>query len=160
MLIRYVTKQEVLQVIREWKTGRKEDLEMAVKSIKVVPVARSRKLGLIHIESDEEWCPHCYKKLPFYDAVNQSPKYCYCLWCGGAIKRLKGNRNGRFDYRLLKDEPEFDDAWLKRPSIKQIQFAMAIRKRTKIPLPEECTAETYGKYIRDNKSAYYFGEVK
>ena len=61
MLIRYVTKQEVLEVIREWKTGRKEDLEMAIKSIKVVPVARSRKLGLIHIESDEEWCPHCYK---------------------------------------------------------------------------------------------------
>ena len=39
---------------------------------------------------------------------------------------------------------------MKEPSEKQVSFARSISFVTKVPLPEEETAQAYFKYIRDN----------
>ena len=144
-----------MQAIKDVKSGRKEDYQWAVRSIPGVKVSRSRKLSKVHIESDEEWCPHCHKKLQFYDVINPPPKFCYCLWCGGAIERLKGNKNGYFDYKLLEGRDQGDNDYPERPTTRQHFFAKAISQTLKIPLPEPRSKENYNKFIRDNQNEYY-----
>jgi hypothetical protein len=34
------------------------------------------------------------------------PKYVYCFWCGGAVKRAKGKKNPEFDYSMIEGEDE------------------------------------------------------
>ena len=152
--VKYVTKDEVLLAITDWKTGRKEDLRLSIKALPAVRINRSKKLAKVHIERDEEWCPHCQKMLRFYDIVNNSPKYCYCMWCGGAIERRKGNKNGFFDYNLIKDRPPVEDVYPDRPTIGQIKFARSISRELGIPLPE-ATVNNYWHFINQHQKDYY-----
>ena len=153
-LVIYITKEEALEAIKEVKTGRKEDITFAVRSIPGVKVNRSRKLAKVHIERDEEYCPHCHKKLRFYDVVNPPPKFCYCMWCGGAIERLKGNKNAFFDYSLMEGRRVEDD-YPFRPTEGQHRFAKAISQKLHIPLPEPRTTQNYWKFIKEHQSDYY-----
>lgn len=150
-----MTKDEVLEVIKEWKSGRKEDLTMAVVSIPNVKVKRSKKIGMVHETRGEEWCPHCQKKLRFYDVVNPPPKYCYCMWCGGALERKKGNKNPMFDYNLIKDRPPVENAYDIMPTEGQIRFARAISHLLGIPLPNPRNSKNYWKFIHENQNEYY-----
>lgn len=152
----YVTKDEVIDEIRGWKTGRKEDLEHAIIAIPATKVKRSKKLAMVSIDdSGEEWCPHCAKKLRFYDTLNQPPKYCYCMWCGGALERKKGNKNSVFDYDLIKGRPPVENIYEKMPTLPQVKFATAIARTLHIPMPKERTANTYSKFIKEHQTEYY-----
>ena len=153
--MRYITKDDVFDAIKGWKTGRKEDLNLSIRAIKTIKVRRSRKLAPVHIESEEEWCPHCRKALKFYDIVNNSPRYCYCMWCGGAIDRLKGNKNGYFDYQLLEGRQPVEDIYPDRPTNGQIKFAQAISQELGIPLPKDPTTNNYWHFINEHQKEYY-----
>lgn len=154
----YIEKRDALEAIKEVKTGRKEDIMYAVRAIPHVKLKRSRKLSLMHEEQGEEWCPHCRKKLAFYVMVPSPPKYCYCMYCGGAIKRRLGNKNGLFDYSILKaegEDPITENELSIMPSIPQINFARAISNLLKIPLPEERSKGTYSAFIAAHQADYY-----
>ena len=152
---RYLTQDDVLLAIKEWKTKQKGDLVMSIKAIPAVSVARSRRLSMVIVERGEEFCPHCRKGLRFYDVVNGAPKYAYCMWCGGAIERPKGNKNGHFNYNLIKDKPEIENPYPIRPTLGQIRFARAISQKLGIPLPEEATSKGYWQFINDHQKEYY-----
>ena len=153
--MRYLTQDDVLLAIKEWGTKRKGDLVLSIKAIPAVRVARSRRLAMVLVKDGEEYCPHCQKGLRFYDIVNGAPKYAYCMWCGGAIERPKGNKNGHFNYNLIKDKPPIENPYPYRPSMSQIRFARAISQVLKLPLPEEATQKNYWQFINDHQKAYY-----
>lgn len=153
--MKYLLQDDVLLAIKEWKTGRKGDLNMSIKALPAVRVARSRRLAMVILRDGEEYCPHCQKGLRFYDIVNGAPKYAYCMWCGGAIERPKGNKNGHFNYNLIKDKPPIENPYPYRPSFGQILFARAISQVLKKPLPEEATQNSYWQFINDNQKEYY-----
>ena len=153
--VKYLTQDDVLLAIKEWGTKRKGDLVLSIKALPAVRVGRSRKLAMILVKDGEEYCPHCQKGLRFYDIVNGSPKYAYCMWCGGAIERPKGNRNAYFDQNLIKDKPKFENPYPIRPSMGQIRFARAIASVTKHKLPEEATQQGYWQFINDHQAEYY-----
>ena len=152
--VKYLTQDDVLLAIKEWKTKRKGDLVLSIKAIPAVRVARSRRLAMVIVKDGEEYCPHCQKGLRFYDIVNSAPKYAYCMWCGGAIERPKGNKNGHFNYNLIKDRPPIENPYPIRPSLSQIRFARAISSVLKIPLPDN-TQENYWRFINDHQKQYY-----
>lgn len=105
----YITKDEAIQAIRNGRT--REEMEWGIKSIKATKVKRSKKVARTYYKGkfDEEYCPHCRKKIEVYQLYKEVPKQCYCFWCGGAVIREKGLSNPMFDYSMLT--PEQAEIW-------------------------------------------------
>lgn len=99
----YITKEEAVLAMRTGKG--KEEQEWAIRAI---PARKIRKCGTpakTFFRGDDERCPHCKKSVDLYYLSKDVPKFCYCLWCGGAIYREKalGKRNPMFDYKALTE---------------------------------------------------------
>ena len=109
--IRYVTKYDVMKTLRECNRSgaTAEEREFAIKSIPAVKVSRSKRLGktfekyIAASRSKEEICPHCNKSIDVYNCSRKIPKYCYCVYCGGALERPYGAHNPYFDRSILKE---------------------------------------------------------
>lgn len=154
--VTYIVKDDAMDAINDVHTGRKEDYQWAVRSVPGVKLKRSRYLAKVAIRPDgEEVCPHCHKKLQFYNILNPPPKFCYCLWCGSAIERERGNRNGYFDYSILEGREQGGDDYEERPSPRQYAFCKAISRMLDIPMPESRTKDAYNKFIKAHQTDYY-----
>lgn len=154
-MIKYITKDEALAALSELPKGpTKKDMYDAIRAIPNTQVNRSMKIAKMHMERNEEWCPHCKKKLPFYELVNPPPKHCYCMYCGGAIERAKGNRNPYFDKSLLHGKV-VENEMIQRPTGKQFKFATTISEKLGIPLPEVRSVQSYDEFIKKNQKAFY-----
>lgn len=107
---RYVTKADVMEVLRACnKAGADaEGREFAIKNMKAVKISGSRKLGKSFERKTpqgyvEEFCPHCGKSIDVYNCSRKIPKYCYCVFCGGAIQRPHGDKNPLFDMSIVEE---------------------------------------------------------
>ena len=109
--IRYTTKAEVMRVLRlcNKQGATAEEREFAIKAIPAIKVCRSKLLGKTfekYIPANrckEEVCPHCGKSIDVYNCSRKIPKYCYCVYCGGAIQRPYGAHNPYFDRKLIRE---------------------------------------------------------
>lgn len=107
---RYVTKADVMTVLRECNRAgaNAEEREFAIKSMKAVKISGSRKLGKSFERKTpqgyvEEFCPHCGKSIDVYNCSRKIPKFCYCVFCGGAIQRPFGDKNPLFDMSIVEE---------------------------------------------------------
>lgn len=104
LMNKYITKYDAIQAMKSGRT--REESEWAIKSIKAVKLKRSKKVTPTFFKGESERCPHCGRKLEIYDLTYDMPKYVYCFWCGGAVKRAKGKKNPEFDYSMIEGEDE------------------------------------------------------
>lgn len=107
---RYVTKADVMEVLRACNRAGAdaEGREFAIRNMKPVKISGSRKLGKSFERKTpqgyvEEFCPHCGKSIDVYNCSRKIPKYCYCVFCGGAIQRPRGDKNPLFDMSIVEE---------------------------------------------------------
>lgn len=100
----YITKEEAILAMRKGRN--KEESEWAISAVPATKVKRSLKITPSYFKRDEEYCPHCRKKIELYWLSRDVPKFCYCFWCGGAVYRPRavGKKNPMFDYKILTPE--------------------------------------------------------